>query len=329
MASDFRVRNELVPALTRELLETLRVCPTIAHLDHHPTPSPEAVFEILDDLRELMFPGFGRRQNLQHSNVEYYLGDLLTNLHDRLVEQIARALRHDCQDRSLALEDFEQDAQKRVVEFLSRLPELRRILADDVQAAFDGDPAACGPVEIVTSYPGLEAVTVYRFAHELRRLKVPLLPRIMTEHAHRRTGVDIHPGARIGRRFFIDHGTGVVIGETCDIGDNVKLYQGVTLGALSFPRDAEGNIIRGRKRHPTIEHDVVIYAGATVLGGETTIGHHSVIGSNCWLTSSVPPNTMVTMEKPNLRFRGGPANSPAVPPDGSNAEPHASAVNDP
>ena len=173
----------------------------------------------------------------------------------------------------------------------------------DVAAAFVGDPAAKGYHEIVFCYPGLEAVTVYRIAHELLLLDVPLIPRLMTEYAHSKTGIDIHPGARIGPSFFIDHGTGVVIGETCDIGRHVKLYQGVTLGALSFPRDASGNIIRGMKRHPTLEDDVVIYANATILGGDTVIGHHAVIGSNVWLTASVEPYTVVSLEKPQLRMR--------------------------
>src|SRR5439155_12838345 len=182
--------------------------------------------------------------------------------------------------------------------------DLRYMLQQDAEAAFVGDPAAQSQYEIVFCYPGLEAIATYRIAHELLLLDVPLIPRIMTEHAHSKTGIDIHPGARIGPGFFIDHGTGVVIGETCDIGAHVKLYQGVTLGALSFPRDAAGNIIRGMKRHPTLEDDVVVYANATILGGETVIGHHAVIGSNVWLTQSVEPNTVVSLEKPSLRIKG-------------------------
>jgi serine O-acetyltransferase len=174
----------------------------------------------------------------------------------------------------------------------------------DVQAAFEGDPAAKSQHEIIFCYPGLEAVSVYRIAHELLLLGVPLIPRMMTERAHTKTGIDIHPGARIKPGFFIDHGTGVVIGETCDIGSNVKLYQGVTLGALSFPRDAAGNVIRGMKRHPTLEDDVVVYANATILGGDTVIGTNAVIGSNVWLTHSVPAGTVVSLEKPSLRIRG-------------------------
>src|SRR5207244_5784910 len=208
--------------------------------------------------------------------------------------------------------DLEALAQQKAVELLRRLPDVRMVLEQDVQAAFEGDPAAKSHHEIVFCYPGLEAVTVHRLAHELLLLGVPLIPRMMSEHAHARTGIDIHPGARIGPGFFIDHGTGVVIGETCDIGTNVKLYQGVTLGALSFPRDASGNIIRGMKRHPTLENDVVVYANATILGGDTVIGHHAVIGSSVWLTQSLAPNTVVSLEKPSLRIK-----APGVPGLGS------------
>lgn len=303
MATDIRLK-ETLPSITDRLVATYAECTRIHHLDHEPLPSRESIIRILDDLREVIFPGFGRRQNLHMSNVEYHVGDLLVNLHDLLTEQISRALRHESPEGSRPLEEFERLGQQKTVEFLDQIPELRRVLADDVQAAYDGDPASTGPTEIVFCYPGVEAIAVYRIAHVLHGLGIPLIPRIMTEHAHSKTGIDIHPGARIGHSFFIDHGTGVVVGETCDIGDNVKLYQGVTLGALSFPKDSEGKIIRGKKRHPTLEDDVVIYANATILGGDTVIGHHSVVGSSVWLTSSVAPYTMVTMEKPNLRFRG-------------------------
>jgi serine O-acetyltransferase len=178
------------------------------------------------------------------------------------------------------------------------------MLTLDVRAAYEGDPAVRNTDEIIFCYPGLEAITVYRLAHALYGLQVPLIPRMMTEWAHSKTGIDIHPGARIGERFFIDHGTGVVIGQTCEIGARVKIYQGVTLGALSFPTDSDGIVVRGHKRHPTIEDNVVIYANATILGGGTVIGHDSVIGSNVWLTRSVPPRTTVLLEKPNLRMRG-------------------------
>ena len=189
------------------------------------------------------------------------------------------------------------------IDFLQRLPELRRVLATDVQAAYDGDPACRNIDEVIFCYPGLEAITVFRLAHELFKLSVPFIPRMMTEWAHQQTGIDIHPGATIGKHFFIDHGTGVVIGETCQIGEHVKLYQGVTLGALSFATDGDGTLIRNMKRHPTIGDRVVIYASATVLGGKTEIGHDSVIGSSVWLTRSVAPGTTVILEKPKLRMR--------------------------
>jgi serine O-acetyltransferase len=259
---------------------------------------------ILDDLREILYPGYGRRQNLHFGNVGYHVGDLIDGLHDRITQQVARALRHDC--RSIDLErDFEGDAQQVAIRLLESLPDLRRTLADDARAAFDGDPAAKNLDEILFCYPGLSAVTVFRIAHELYDMEVPLIPRMMTEYAHAKTGIDIHPGATIGRRFFIDHGTGVVIGETTRIGDGVKVYQGVTLGALSFPRDEDtGELRRDTKRHPTIEDGVVIYANATILGGETSIGHNAVIGSSAWITRSVEPYTVVTMESPRLRYRG-------------------------
>lgn len=303
MATDVRLK-ETLPVITDALVQTYAERPQIHHLDHRPLPSREAIERIIGDLREVLYPGFGRRQNLHMSNVEYHVGAILVNLHDELTEQICRALRHDISEAADQEIDFDRVGQQKAVEFLETLPDLRRTLAEDVQAAFDGDPASVGPVEIVFSYPGIAAVTIYRLAHELHKLRVPLIPRMMTELAHSWTGIDIHPGATIGRRFFIDHGTGVVIGETCLIGDNVKIYQGVTLGALSFPKDETGNIIRGRKRHPTIEEGVVIYASATILGGDTVIGKHSVIGSSVWLTSSVDPYTVVTIDKPSLRFRG-------------------------
>jgi serine O-acetyltransferase len=302
MATDLRLK-EALPEITEALVATYTECSRINHLGHKPLPSRDATVEILADLFDVLYPGYSRRQNLHMGNVEYHVGDLIDGLHDKLTTQIARALRHEyCRETPNA--DFEAIAQQKAVELLRRLPELRTELEQDVQAALEGDPAAKSYHEIIFCYPGIEAITVYRVAHQLFLLGVPLVPRMMTEWAHSKTGIDIHPGARIGRSFFIDHGTGVVIGETCDIGVNVKLYQGVTLGALSFPRDANGNIIRGMKRHPTLEDDVVVYANATILGGDTVIGHHAVIGSSVWLTHTVPPHTVVSLEKPSLRIKG-------------------------
>src|SRR5437764_1930415 len=304
MATDIRLKEGL-PEVTEALVGTYAECKYINHLGHKPLPSREAIVEILTDLMDILYPGFWRRQNLHIGNVEFHVGDVIDGLHDKPTQQIARAMRHEnCQESDEA--DFEALAQQKAIELLKRLPGLRARLELDVEAAFEGDPAAKSFPEIIFCYPGVEAVTIYRIAHELLLLGVPLIPRMMTEHAHAKTGIDIHPGARIGPSFFIDHGTGVVIGETCDLGAHVKLYQGVTLGALSFPRDAAGNIIRGMKRHPTLEDDVVVYANATILGGETVIGRQAVIGSSVWLTHSVAPHTVVTIEKRSLRLKGAP-----------------------
>lgn len=309
MASDLRLKEEL-PSLTDEIVETYTTVSSINHLGHCPLPKYEDVAAVIQDLKDILYPGYRRREGLHIGNVLYHVGDLVDGLHDRLTTQIARALLHEarvergvdpCRDQ----EDYQAKGQKIAIAFLERIPAMRRILATDVQAAYDGDPACKNLVEVILCYPGLEAVTVYRLAHELHRLGVPFIPRMMTEWAHKETGIDIHPGARIGQHFFIDHGTGVVVGETTEIGDYVKLYQGVTLGALSFPTDANGNLIRNMKRHPTLEDRVVVYANATILGGSTVIGHDSVIGSSVWLTHSVEPFTTVTIETPSLRVRSG------------------------
>ena len=305
MATDIRLK-EALPEITDAIVATYTECNRTSSLGHKPLPSREAVAEVLCDLLDILYPGYFRRQNLHIGNVEYHVGDLIDGLHDKLTTQIARAMRHEescTAPRDRVGGDLEALAQQKAIDLLRRFPDIRAMLELDVQAAYEGDPAAKSYHEIIFCYPGLEAVSIYRIAHELLLLGVPLVPRMMTEHAHAKTGIDIHPGARIGPGFFIDHGTGVVIGETCDIGRTVKLYQGVTLGALSFPRDESGNIIRGMKRHPTLQDEVVVYANATILGGDTVIGHHAVIGSNVWLTQSVAPYTVVAMEKPALRMR--------------------------
>lgn len=309
MATDIRLKERL-PELTDRIVETYHEMDTIHHLGHCPLPSVDAVIDVTQDIKEILYPGYRKRQNLHFGNVIYHVGDLIDGLHDRLTQQITRALRHDFRRRNgiqqcgdNRVPDFEALGQEKAVQFLETLPQMRRILALDVQAAFDGDPAASNLDEIIFCYPGLEAVTVHRMAHELFALGVPLIPRMMSEWAHSTTGIDIHPGATIGPSFFIDHGTGVVIGATTEIAEHVKIYQGVTLGARSFAKDDEGNLIRSTKRHPTIEHHVVIYANATVLGGDTVIGHHSTIGASVSLYESVPPNTQVMLERPSLRFR--------------------------
>ncbi len=307
MATDVRLKENL-PLLTERIVNTYAEVNSIHHLGHCPLPNYDTVIAATEDLKEILYPGYRRRDGLHLGNVTYHVGELIDRMHDTLTQQIARALRHEAaknpQCDPQISKDFEALGQTTAVVFLEQLPELRKVLALDVEAAYAGDPACKSLDEVIFCYPGLEAITVYRLAHLLHKLKVPLIPRMMTEWAHSKTGIDIHPGANIGKYFFIDHGTGVVVGETTDIGDWVKLYQGVTLGALSFATDAEGNLVRGQKRHPTIEDRVVIYANATILGGKTVIGHHSVIGSSVWLTTSVPPHTTVMMENPKLRMRG-------------------------
>ena len=309
MSSDTPGKNRL-PDVTDQVVATYSQIGTSNHLGHSPLPHNDAVIEITHDLMEVIYPGYQRRQKLHAGNVAYHVSDLLEGLNNALTQQIARALRHkqalansDDPQSADANDAFEELAKQKTIALLASLPRLRELLATDGQAAYDGDPAAQGLDEIILCYPGLQAITVHRLAHELYGLDVPFIPRMMAEWSHNRTGIDIHPGATIGPSFFIDHGTGVVIGETTEIAAHVKLYQGVTLGALSFPKDDSGQLVRGQKRHPTIEEGVVIYANATVLGGETVIGARSVIGASVSLIQSVPPNTVVTIEKPQLKFR--------------------------
>ena len=300
-----RENKQQLPGLTNQIINTYENLGTINHLDHIPLPQLDKIIEILNDFKEVLYPGYRRRQGLHGGNVSYYVGNLVDRIFNELSTQIARALQHEdvvFESRGEWNSYLEQGEQL-TLKLLERLPEIRRVLATDVQAAYDGDPACKSLDEVIFCYPGLDAITVHRIAHELYLLNVPFIPRMMAEWSHKETGIDIHPGATIGDSFFIDHGTGVVIGETTVIGKQVKLYQGVTLGALSFPTDSDGNIIRTMKRHPTIDDRVVVYASATILGGETIVGHDSVIGSSVWLTRSVQPHTTVTLEKPKLRMR--------------------------
>ncbi len=278
-----------------------------------PLPSVDGVMSIVHDLRNLLFPRIHTADSNNSMLGVSAMRVQLLPIQTRLKREIAVALEHSQQAQlrihsaastpAAITSDYPAAATSLTARFLSRLPEIRQMLSSDVEAAFNGDPAAKTQEEILLCYPGIEAITVYRIAHELLKLGVPYLPRIMTEWAHRETGIDIHPGATIGGAFFIDHGTGVVIGETCEIGSHVTLYQGVTLGAWSFPRDEDGNLIRGTKRHPTLEDRVAVYSNATILGGTTVIGAGSLIGSSVTLNRSVPPNTIVTIEKPSLKFR--------------------------
>lgn len=283
------------------------------HLGQSDLPSREVTIGILEAVKDVLFPDHRMNRQVRYGQTGYIVGGVLETVHSELRQQIYLARSYDFGGAAacpFTLEHADNDALR----FIQTLPALREALALDVQAALDGDPAAHSKDEIIFCYPGFEAVCTYRIAHELNRLEIPLLPRMMSEYAHGRTGTDIHPGARIGRSFFVDHATGVVVGETTLIGDRVKLYQGVTLGALSFPQDEHGRLLRNTKRHPTIEDDVVIYAGATVLGGETTIGRGAVIGGSCWITSSIPAGTKVVLQDPQMRMKGPKAGTDEAVP---------------
>jgi len=259
------------------------------------------IIEILQELRQLIFPGFFEKKKLSNDTIEYYIGDLLISIEEKLHRQIKCALLYKNHINNESEDSLlDEKTNKISLKFLNLLPNIQEYITTDVQAAYDGDPAAGDIEQIIFSYPGIFAVSIYRIAHELYKLSVPYIPRIMTEYAHNETGIDINAGAQIGKYFFIDHGTGVVIGETCIIGQNVKLYQGVTLGALST---RGGQNLQGVKRHPTLEDNVTIYSGASILGGETVVGKNSVIGGNAFITKSVPEDTRVSVQNPELKFR--------------------------
>ena len=274
--------------------------PITRHIDAGYLPDREGVINLVKQLRELLFPGYFGKRNLSTHTLEYYVGELLGQIRGNLLDQVGSAIRHQATRYGQPLADGEAATERIVLEFLEAVPRLRAILATDVQAAFDGDPAAVDMDEVIFSYPGIFAITVHRIAHELWIRKVPLIPRIMSEYAHALTGIDIHPGAEIGESFFIDHGTGVVIGETTIIGRQVKIYQGVTLGALST---RGGQTLRGVKRHPTLRDRVTVYSGASILGGETVVGEEAVISSNVFLTKSVPDQTRVSVKNPDLQYK--------------------------
>ena len=294
--------KQQLPDVAENIIKSCYDKESYTHIDYEPIPSEGYVVDIINKLREILFPGYFTREKIDPVNLKYYIGQAVSVLFDMLSEQIAHSIRHECFRYDLPCTECEEQGQKFALTLLESIPSIRKILATDVQATYIGDPAAKSHDEIIFSYPGIFAITVYRVAHKLFEFKVPLLPRIMTEYAHSLTGIDIHPGANIGESFCIDHGTGVVIGETTVIGKNVRIYQGVTLGALSLPKNA-GEHLRGKKRHPTIEDDVIIYSGATILGGDTVVGTRSVIGGNVWITKTVPPDTKVIMETPKLVYK--------------------------
>ena len=292
-----------IPGIVDAIIESCSNEKCFDHVDATVIPSKDSVIEILDIIRNILYPGYFEDQIIDSNNLPYHIGGKVTDLYEKLSKQIAHSIIHDCHRYGQECTECIQRGQKEATSFLQKIPQLREILASDIQTAYDGDPAAKSYDEIIFSYPGLFAVTVYRVAHELYEQNIPIIPRIMTEYAHSVVNIDIHPGAKIGHNFFIDHGTGVVIGETCIIGDNVRIYQGVTLGAISFPKDEEGNLIRGTKRHPTIEDDVIIYSGATILGSDTVIGARCVVGGNVWIIQSVAPGTTVMLKAPDLIYK--------------------------
>lgn len=287
-----------VTQLTDQLVASYARVGGINHLDGKNLPSKRAIAAITIDLLRLLFPGFFDEKPVHSSEIKVETATLMDSVFERLEEEIYKSLENQCRGESVSKKDLRPRAHEVTLEFLGKLPQIRELLQTDVEAAYNGDPAACSREEVIVSYPFVETIAVQRLAHELYEKKIDPIPRIMTEWAHGRTGIDLHAGARIGSHFFIDHGTGAVIGETAEIGNHVKLYQGVGLVARSL---AGGQQLRGQKRHPTIEDNVTIYANATIVGGETVIGHGSTIGANVFLMQSVPPDSLVLQEEVNVK----------------------------
>ncbi len=292
--------DEQIGAITERLLDDYQGGRTVDEVRTFDLPDNAVIADILQNLQRIIFPGYFRNKAFKVYTVRNQISMLLEDVIYRLSKQIAIVLREDEQYAYASAEMVLEHAISLTMEFLQQIPKIRAYIETDVQAAYEGDPAASSMTEIIYSYPGLYAIFVNRIAHELFLLGVPMIPRIMTEQAHSRTGIDIHPGASIGKYFFIDHGTGIVVGETTTIGEHVKIYQGVTLGALST---RGGQNLRGKKRHPTIEDNVTIYSGASILGGETVIGEGAVIGGNAFITKSVPAGARVSIQNPELHYR--------------------------
>jgi serine O-acetyltransferase len=296
------VRNP-IPEVVSALSKGFKHGRWASHIEPVPIPSKNAVIDLIEQLQRILFPGFFSAVILRPENLEYHLGQQVSLLYENLAEQISSAVRHDCFRHNQSCTRCGERSYEIAADLIDSLPAIRNLLESDIEATLTGDPAAVNSDEVIFSYPGLFATMIYRLAHRLHTLEVPLIPRIMSEHAYHRTAIDINPRATIGSHFFIDHGSGVVVGSTSTIGNRVRIYQGVTLGALSLPRDA-GARLRNVKRHPTIEDDVIIYANATILGGETVVGARSIIGGNVWLTESVGPDTRVMLEPPRLVYVG-------------------------
>ena len=290
------VIEQQIESVVDSILEDYRKERDIDRMDLFRQPDKDVIIDIIHKLRRIVFPGYAREKGFRIYNAKHNLSMLIEDVMFNLNKQIALVLQANGEEQ----QEAELHAQRLSLDFFRQIPQVREFVQTDLQAAYDGDPAASSKDEIIFSYPGLFAITVYRLAHVLYALGVPMIPRIMTEHAHSVTGIDIHPGATVGKFFFIDHGTGIVIGETTVIGENVKIYQGVTLGGLST---RGGQSLRGKRRHPTIEDNVTIYANASILGGETVIGRDSVIGSNAFITKSIPACTTVSMKDQELQYR--------------------------
>lgn len=292
-----------LPRIVDDIITSYRTYPELANITSTPIPQLERVIKILNLMNELLFPGYYGPQDIGEEKLNYYIGNKMFQLLEALNFEIARSYRHRCTiSHAASCDDCHNRGRQQALKFIKKLPAIRALLFEDLKAAYTGDPAAKNYDEIIFSYPGFRAIAAHRCAHELYLQNVPIIPRMLNEYIHHITGVDIHPGATIGEHFFIDHGTGVVIGETTEIGKNVKIYQGVTIGALSFPMNEAGELIRHTKRHPTIEDNVTIYSGATILGGKTVIGEGCVIGGNVWITYSIPAGTKIVIEPPRLKY---------------------------
>ena len=303
LANEEKWLEKGLPNLVEQISENYETYGGINHLDGKDLPSKKVVIEILEDIFSILFPGYLGDEKLTKANINRHLTAVLTSVYRRLVKEVDKSLKYFCKRSNKCPEDVcLKMAQVIVRELLEEICRIRVLLSGDINAAYCGDPAAKSFDEVILSYPCVLAISTYRIAHELFVRGVPLIPRMMSEYAHSITGIDIHPGAKIGKNFFIDHGTGVIIGETAEIGDDVKIYQGVTLGALSFPKDEEGHAVKGRKRHPTVGNGVVIYSNASILGEKAVIGDNAVIGGNVWITTKVPSDTVVTVKFPGLKL---------------------------
>ena len=298
-----RLVFDYIPSVVRQLADGFTSRKWSSHIEPVPIPSKEEVVDLVQQAQRILFPGYFTDMMLSPSSLDYHLGQNLTIFYENLARQVSSAIRHDCFRHNHSCSKCGERSHRIAGEFVRALPQIREMLESDIDATLEGDPAAANADDVIFSYPGLFATLVYRLAHKLIELEVPIIPRIMSEYAYHRTAIDIHPGATIGESFFIDHGAGVVVGATSTIGSRVRIYQGVTLGALSLPRGA-GELLKNTKRHPTIEDDVIVYANATILGGETVIGARSIVGGNVWLTESIGPDTKVILKQPELVYIG-------------------------